>query len=74
VGRARGSLSSFKYSPALREAGGHWTYENLNIFISDPSRAIPGIYMTFEGIQDDAQRADIIAFLRTRSANPAPLP
>jgi cytochrome c len=74
VGRARGSVSGYRYSAVLREAGGNWSYENLNIFISDPSRAIPGIYMAFVGIQDDAERADIIAFLRTRSANPAPLP
>jgi cytochrome c2 len=30
--------------------------------------------MVFAGIQDDAERADLIAFLRTRSDNPEPLP
>lgn len=74
VGRPRANVSGYKYSRALRGTGGHWTFENLNVFISDPARAIPGVEMAFEGVQDDAGRADIIAFLRTRSANPVPLP
>jgi cytochrome c len=74
VGRKRGVVEGYKYSTALRAAGGDWTYENLNIFISDPTRAIPGIDMTSKGIQDDTERADLIAFLRTRSDNPLPLP
>lgn len=74
VGRKRGAIEGYKYSTVLRGVGGDWSYENLNIFISDPTRAIPGIDMIFSGIQDDAERADLIAFLRTRSDNPLPLP
>ena len=44
-GAARGKVPGYKYSTALREVGGEWSYENLNIFISDPSRAIPGTEM-----------------------------
>lgn len=74
VGRKRGAVEGYKYSAALRDIGGDWNYENLNIFISDPSRAIPGMDMVFEGIQDDASRADLITFLRSRTHNPLPLP
>ena len=41
VGKKRGAVEGYKYSAALREAGGDWSYENLNTFISDPTRAIP---------------------------------
>lgn len=81
VGRSRGKIPGYKYSSALRGIGGDWSYENLNIFISDPSRAIPGTEMTINPgtnklneMLNDAERADIIAFLRGRSDNPLPLP
>lgn len=81
VGHTRGKIPGYKYSPALRGIGGDWSYENLNIFISDPSRAIPGTKMLLNPranmlneMLNDAERADIIAFLRSRSDNPLPLP
>ncbi len=74
VGRQRGAVEGYRYSTALRGIGGVWSYQNLNIFISDPSRAIPGVDMVFEGIQDDMRRADLIAFLRGRTLLPLHLP
>ena len=74
VGRKRGTIEGYKYSAALRAAGGDWSYENLNISISDPARALPGIDMISAGIQDDTERANLIAYLRTRSDKPLPLP
>ena len=81
MGHNRGKIPGYKYSPALREIGGVWSYENLNIFISDPSRAIPGTEMLLNPgtnmlneMLNDAERADIIAFLRGRSDNHLPLP
>lgn len=81
VGQRRGTVPAYKYSAALRGMGGDWSYENLNIFISDPSRAIPGTDMLLNSEANmsnekltDAERANIIAFLRSRSDNPLPLP
>ena len=81
VGQKRGKVPDYKYSAVLRGIGGVWSYENLNIFISDPSRAIPGTDMSLHSeanmaneMLTDAERADIIAFLRSRSDNPLPLP
>jgi cytochrome c len=81
VGRKRGTFPDYRYSAVLRGIGGDWTYENLNIFISDPSRAIPGTDMVLnaemnmsKAMLTDAERADIIAFLRSRSDSPPPLP
>ena len=79
VGQRRGTVPGYKYSTALREIGGEWTYENLNIFISDPSRAIPGTDMLLNSeanmskeMLNDAERGDIIAYLRSKSDNPMP--
>lgn len=70
IGRERAATTGFIYSPALREAGGIWTYEAINVFISDPARAIPGTAMAFHGLHDENQRAKLIAFLRTLSDIP----
>ena len=74
MGRGKAAESDGEYSSALREAGGTWTFEELNSFISDPSFTLPGTNMTFAGVQDEKQRADIIAYLRTLSDTPLPLP
>ena len=74
VGRAKATIQDFKYSPALIERGGSWDYEDLNQYLSDPTRVLPGTDMGSNGLQDVGDRADLIAFLRTRSDAPPPLP
>ena len=58
----------------MKAHGGKWTYEALNAFITNPKGVVAGTKMSFGGEKDAAKRADILAFLRTLSANPAPLP
>lgn len=74
VGRSKASASDFKYSTSLKEAGGTWTFEDLNAWISGPALYFPGTDMNFEGFEDEEQRADVIAYLRILSDQPAPLP
>jgi cytochrome c len=74
VGRARASVPGFDYSAAMKAKGGTWTFEELFQFINDPQAYIPGTKMTFTGEPDPQKRADIIAYLRTLSDNPLPLP
>lgn len=74
VGRAVASHEGFAYSDALKKLGGDWTYEKLNAFIHDPRADVPGTKMTFAGVKRDGQRADLIAYMRTLSDNPVPLP
>ena len=73
MGRGKAAESDGEYSSALREAGGTWTFEELNSFIADPTFTLPGTNMAFTGVQDEKQRADVIAYLRTFSDTP-PLP
>ena len=67
-------MDGFSYSQALQEKKDQWTYENLNHFLHRPKEFIKGTKMTFAGLKKAQDRADIIAYLRTLSDNPAPLP
>lgn len=75
VGDERGKdRGGFNFSAAMKAKGGEWTFDELNKFLEDPRQYIPGTAMTFAGIKNDQQRADVIAFLHTLSDNPVPLP
>lgn len=74
VGRRKASQGDVEYSSSLKDAGGDWTFEELNLFISNPALALPGTDMLFPGLQDENQRANVIAYLRTLSDKPLPLP
>ena len=63
--RTAGSLASFpRYSPPLKASGIVWTDDTLDEWIKDPQHFIPGNTMTFPGIRDARQRADLLAFLK----------
>jgi cytochrome c len=70
-GQGRGG---FNFSAALKAKGGTWTYDDLNKFLASPKGFVPGTAMGFAGISKDSERADVIAYLRSLSDNPAPLP
>ncbi len=74
VGRAVAGVSDFAYSPALKSHGGNWDYELLNCWLADPKACIPGNKMAFAGVKKDTDRADVIAYLRSITSNPPPLP
>ena len=75
VGRPIASHEGFAYSDSLKQhSGDKWTFENLNNFVHDPKSFAPQTKMTFSGVKPDAQRADVLAFLRTLSDTPVPLP
>ena len=74
VGSAHGHMAGFAYSEALKGKAGNWTYAELNDWLKKPAAYAPGTKMTYAGLPDAAKRADIIAYLRSLSANPEPLP
>ena len=51
-----------------------WDYEHLNHFLAAPKAYIPVTAMGFAGLKKDDERANVIAYLRSLSENPAPLP
>ena len=74
VGRAYASHGGFSYSPALSGAGGQWTYEALDRFLASPARAVPGTRMSFAGIRNPRDRANLIAYLAQVSPGAPPFP
>jgi cytochrome c len=74
VGRKKASMPDAPSSKVLRDWGGVWTYEDLNTFLYGPTLTKPGSLMEVPGIPDDSTRAEMIAFLRTLSDAPVPLP
>jgi cytochrome c len=73
VGRKRGSHEGYPYSDGLKSAGGEWTYELIFQYLVNPGAMIPGSKMAFR-LPNPQQRAEVLAFLRTLSDNPKPLP
>jgi cytochrome c len=74
VNRPRAAVEGFAYSPAMKRTEGAWTYDDLNAYLADPKGFIPNNKMAFAGLKKAAERADVIAYLRTLSPSPAPLP
>jgi len=68
IGRKAGTGEGFKYSDAMKEAGEKgmvWNEENLDKYLADPKNFIPKNKMAFVGLPDAADRADVIAYLKT---------
>ena len=65
VGRPSGSIPGFKYSPANLNAKVTWDEATLDTYLSDPRAMIKGTTMPFPGDKNPAERADLIAFLKT---------
>jgi cytochrome c len=78
VNRPIASHEGFSYSAAMKDfsQGGsvNWDFDHLNHFLEGPKKHVPGTTMGFAGVKKEAERADLIAYLRTLSDNPAPLP
>lgn len=74
VGRKIASVPGFNYSSALKSKNGTWDFNALNAWLMKPGAFVPGTAMTFAGLSNDKQRADVIAYLDTLSKNPVPLP
>jgi cytochrome c len=74
VGAEHGHMAGYSYSEAMQKHPGKWTYDELNEWLTKPSAMMPGTKMTFPGFHSEKERAEVIAYLRTLSPNPEPLP
>jgi cytochrome c len=73
LGANRGRVDSFAYSNAMK-AGGTWGFNDLDAFIRSPKDVVPGTKMTFAGIRNAQERANLIAYLRRQHDAPPALP
>jgi len=75
IGSKHAHMAGFSYSDGMQKlADKPWTFDALNEFLYSPKNAVAGTKMTFAGIKNDADRANVIAWLRTLSDSPVALP
>jgi len=74
VGAPKAHHPGYAYSAPMSQKGGTWSYEDLNTYLYSPRDFVPGTKMSFAGLKNDQDRADLIAYLRAQSDQPIPLP
>lgn len=62
-GKRAGMRADFAYTQVLAEAGFTWTPRALEAWLAQPARFLPGNRMTFAGVLDEGNRADLVAYL-----------
>lgn len=68
VGAKWAHYEGYKYSKEIEEggaAGKVWDEATLNDYLTNPKHLVPHGKMSFAGIKNDAERADLIAYLAT---------
>jgi len=66
IGSHYAHKTDYAYSDALKAKHSEtWTEQNLSDFLANPKKAIPGNKMSFAGMKDPQDRANLIAYLKT---------
>lgn len=75
VGGPIAHMEGYTYSAGIKAKHDQkWTFAELDAWLTKPAAFSPGTKMTFVGVPDPKKRADVIAYLRSLSADPVPLP
>ena len=73
VGKPHAAHPGFAFSDALKGVPGNWDFKALDAWLSSPKKYAPGTKMTFAGLSNPEDRANVIAFLNSHGSN-LPLP
>jgi cytochrome c len=65
MGRKAGSVPGFAYSRAMKSAGITWDDKTLAAYIANPQQAVPGNRMSFAGLADPVEVAELVGYLGT---------
>ena len=72
-GRRAGTVEGFsRYSEPLMRATVVWDATTLDRWLEEPQAVVPQNLMTFPGLRDARQRADLVAYLKAAAAGQAP--
>jgi len=63
----------FAFSDALKAKGGKWDFDSLNAWLTNPRAFASGTKMTFAGLANPQDRANVIVYLNSMGSN-LPLP
>ena len=65
--------AGFAFSDALKSVGGTWDFDKMNAWLTSPRKFANGTKMTFAGLGNAQDRANVIAYLNSQGSN-LPLP
>jgi len=65
--------AGFAFSDALKSVGGNWDFDKMNAWLTSPRKFAPGTKMTFAGLANPQDRANVIVYLNSQGSN-LPLP
>jgi len=74
LGEPIGQGKGFPFSDALSKKGGTWNWDNLSQWLTSPRNFAPGTKMTFAGLSNPQDRADVMSYLNQQSGSPQPMP
>ncbi len=74
LGKPHAHVAGFAYSDALKGKPGNWDFASMSEWLASPKKYVPGTKMTFAGLSNPEDRANVIAFLNAHSDSPLPLP
>ena len=72
--KPHGHVPGFAYSDALKGVPGNWDWKGMNDWLANPKKYAPGTKMTFAGLSNPVDRANVLAYLNSKSDAPMPLP
>jgi cytochrome c len=67
IGRTAGTVPGFNYSKANKGSGVTWSEDVLFTYLEAPAKFMPGTRMAFGGLKQPQDRADVIAYLKTKA-------
>jgi cytochrome c len=73
-GKPHGHVPGFAYSDALKGIPGNWDWKSMSDWLANPKKYAPGTKMTFAGLSNPEDRANVMAYLNSKSDAPMPLP
>jgi len=74
IGDPIGEGKGFAFTDALAKKGGNWDWHSLDAWLDSPKAFAPGTKMSFAGLSNPQDRADVMAFLNSHSDAPKPMP
>jgi len=69
MGKPLAGHAGFAYSDALKGVGGIWDWDKMSAWLSNPKKFAPGTKMTFAGLSNPEDRANIMLFLNSRGGS-----
>ncbi|KTE15049.1 c-type cytochrome [Sphingopyxis sp. H115] len=75
LGKTHGHVPGFAYSDALKSVPGNWDFEGMDAWLTSPRKYAPGTKMSFAGLSNPEDRANLIVYMNTQGSNlPLPAP